>query len=99
MSERILKALMQLFAIISHPEESGEKRRAMVVKYLYRQLDQDSAQEYLNLYDEYYQDTIDRNNKRSKRKQVTSSRSVRVLRICSEMNKELVARQKIIIVK
>ncbi len=98
MSERILKALMQLFAIIAHPEGSGDKRRAMVVKYLYRQLDQDSAQEYLNLYDEYYQDTIDRNNKRSKRKQVTSSRSVRVLRICSEMNKELVARQKIIIV-
>ncbi len=98
MSKRILKALMQLFAIIAHPEGSGEKRRAMVVKYLYRQLDQDSAQEYLNLYDEYYQDTIDRNNRRSKRKQVTSSRSVRVLRICSEMNKELIKRQKIIIV-
>jgi ABC-type multidrug transport system ATPase subunit len=98
MSERILKALMQLFAIIVHPEGSGEKRRAMVVKYLYRQLDQDSAQEYLNLYDTYYQDTIDRNNRRSKRNQVTSSRSVRVLRICSEMNKELIARQKIIIV-
>ena len=89
---------MQLFAIIAHPEGSGKKRRAMVVKYLYRQLDQDSAQEYLNLYDEYYQDTINRNNRRSKRKQVTSSRSVRVLRICSEMNTELVKRQKIIIV-
>lgn len=98
MSERILKALMQLFAIIAHPEGSGEKRRAMVIKYLYRQLDQESAQEYLNLYDKYYQDTIDRNNKRSKRNQVTSSRSVRVLRICSEMNKELIERQKIIIV-
>ena len=98
MSERILKALMQLFAIIVHPEGSGDKRRAMVVKYLYRQIDHDSAQEYLNLYDEFYQDTLDRNNRRSKRKQVTSSRSVRVLRICSEMNKELVARQKIIIV-
>ncbi|RZT96523.1 ABC-type multidrug transport system ATPase subunit [Ancylomarina subtilis] len=97
MSERILKALMQLFAIIAHPEGAGEKRRAMVVKYLYRQLDQDSAQEYLNLYNTYYQDTVDRNNRRSKRKQVISSRSVRVLRICSEMNKELVARQKIII--
>lgn len=98
MSERILKALMQLFAIIAHPEGSGDKRRAMVIKYLYRQLDQDSAQEYLFLFDKYYQDTIDRNSRRSKRKQVTSSRSVRVLRICSEMNKELIARQKIIIV-
>jgi len=98
MSERILKALMQLFAIIAHPEGSGDKRRAMVIKYLYRQLDQDSAQEYLILFDKYYQDTIDRNSRRSKRKQVTSSRSVRVLRICSEMNKELIARQKIIIV-
>ncbi|MRT93349.1 ATP-binding cassette domain-containing protein [Ancylomarina sp. 16SWW S1-10-2] len=98
MSERILKALMQLFAIIAHPEGTGEKRRRMVVKYLYRLLDQDSAQEYLNLYDKYYQDTVERNNKRSKRNQVTSSRSVRVLRICSEMNKELVERQKVIIV-
>jgi len=97
MSERILKALMQLFAIISHPEGSGAKRRAMVVKYLHRLLDQDSAQEYLALYDKYYQDTVDRNSRRSKRKQVTSSRSVRVLRICSEMNKELVVRQKVII--
>jgi len=97
MSERILKALMQLFAIIAHPEGSGAKRRAMVVKYLYRQLDQDSAQEYLALYDKYYQDTIDRNSRRTKQKKVTSSRSVRILRICSEMNKELVIRQKIII--
>lgn len=97
MSERILKALMQLFAIIAHPEGSGAKRRAMVVKYLYRQLDQDSALEYLALYDKYYQDTVNRSSRRTKQKKVTSSRSVRVLRICSEMNKELVVRQKIII--
>lgn len=53
MSERILKALMQLFAIIAHPQSSATDRRRMVSKYLKQHLDQETAEEYLVLYDQH----------------------------------------------
>jgi len=38
MSERILKALMQLFAIISRPESDSSERRKVVEGFLRKQL-------------------------------------------------------------
>lgn len=95
MSERILKALMQLFAIIAHPKSSAIERRRMVSKYLKQQLDQETAEEYLSLYDQHYE----ANQKRATRKikKYTSASSVRVLRICTEINEELIVRQKVIV--
>ncbi|MPQ47775.1 ATP-binding cassette domain-containing protein [Marinifilum sp. N1E240] len=97
MSERILKALMQLFAIIAHPKSSEIDRRRMVSKYLKQQLDQETAEEYLALYDTHYEANQRRTNKKSKIKKYTSSSSVRVLRICTEINEELIYRQKVIV--
>ncbi|RUT79619.1 ATP-binding cassette domain-containing protein [Ancylomarina longa] len=97
MSERILKALMQLFAIIAHPQSSANERRRMVSKYLRHQLDQETADEYLALYDKHYEENQKRTNRKSKIKKYTSASSVRVLRICTEINEELIVRQKVIV--
>ncbi|MDQ2177379.1 ATP-binding cassette domain-containing protein [Marinifilum sp. D714] len=97
MSERILKALMQLFAIIAHPQNSATDRRRMVSKYLKQHLDQETADEYLVLYDKHYEENQKRKNKKSKIKKYTSASSVRVLRICTEINEELIIRQKVVV--
>ncbi|NOU60300.1 ATP-binding cassette domain-containing protein [Marinifilum caeruleilacunae] len=97
MSERILKALMQLFAIIAHPKSSATERRRMVSKYLKQHLDQETAEEYLVLYDQHYEENQRRTTKKSKIKKYTSASSVRVLRICTEINEELIIRQKVIV--
>lgn len=97
MSERILKALMQLFAIIAHPKSSAIERRRMVSKYLKQQLDQETAEEYLLLYDKHYDANQKRTTRKTKIKKYTSASSVRVLRICTEINEELIVRQKVIV--
>ena len=97
MSERILKALMQLFAIIAHPKSSAIERRRMVSKYLKQQLDNETAEEYIHLYDQHYEENQKRTNRKAKIKKYTSASSVRVLRICTEINEELIIRQKVIV--
>ena len=52
MSEQILKALMELFAIIARPANNeliGEDRRPVVESFLHRQLNQDLVSEYLTV--------------------------------------------------
>jgi ABC transport system ATP-binding/permease protein len=97
MSKQILKALMQLFAIIARPESSSTDRRLVVESFLKRQLNQDLVNEYLKIFDEYYSTHQKRQEEISKRKKRTASSSVRVLLICTEINEELTHRQKIIV--
>ena len=55
MSEQILKALMQLFAIIARPDSSRSDRRTVVEAYLEKQLNHEILQEYLKVFYEYYE--------------------------------------------
>ncbi len=96
MSESILKALMQLFAIIACPDSDEKNRRPLVFDFLKHQLNQKLVDEYLIVFDNYYHKHQKRQN-RKKRKRLASS-SVRVLSICTLINKELTHRQKIIVV-
>ena len=50
MSEEILKALMQLFAIISRPESDASERRLVVESFLNRQLNQELVDFYLEVF-------------------------------------------------
>jgi len=94
MSEPILKALMQLFAIIAHPTSSAGERRKIVEYFLNRQINKEAAQQYLDVFDEYYAIHLEKLKEKSKRKKRTSSSSVRVLKICTEINEELTQKQK-----
>lgn len=97
MSKQILKALMQLFAIIARPESNSSDRRSVVESFLKKQLNQELVNEYLKIFDDYYNIHQERQGEISKRKKRTASSSVRVLVICTEINEELTQRQKIIV--
>ena len=106
MSESILKALMQLFAIIAHPEDDQDEqsengksdRRAVVESFLLQQLNQEIVREYLKVFDYYYELYQEKQSEKSLTKKRTSSSSVRVLKICTQINEELTQQQKAVVV-
>jgi ABC-type multidrug transport system ATPase subunit/uncharacterized tellurite resistance protein B-like protein len=97
MSEQILKALMQLFAIIARPESNTKDRRTVVSFFLKRQLNQELVEEYLKIFDHYYCIYQQKQKDSGSRRRLISSSSVRVLKICTEINEELAQSQKIIV--
>ncbi len=105
MSERILKALMQLFAIIARVDEeidsqnpvtSGEGRK-IVESFLNQELGSAAVQEYLAIFDEFLITFQGSSKKKDGKRKKTSVHSVKVLRICTQINEELAQRQKIIV--
>jgi ABC-type multidrug transport system ATPase subunit len=95
MSEQILKALMELFAIIARPESDASDRRTVVSSFLKRMLNQELVNDYLKVFDEYYSKHqtlhIERGAKR------IGPDSVKILKICDQINRELTQKQKIIV--
>ncbi len=96
MSEKILKALMQLFAIIARPQSSDSDRRGVVEVFLRRQLNEELVKEYLRIFDDFYKEAQER-QKKSAQKKRHSAVSVRVLRITTQVNDQLTQDQKIIV--
>jgi len=99
MSEEILKALMQLFAIIAR-QDGGllENHEKYVFDFLSSQLNLDRVQEYLGIYNEFLKDTKSSENPENADSKRTSVKdSVRTLAICKKINKTLTQRQKFIV--
>ncbi len=101
MNESILKALMQLFAIIANVNKDGisDKSRSIVESYLKLQLSLDQVTTYLELFDEFiatHHGDVTQSDGTKVRKR-TSSNSVKVLRICQQINEELHQDQKILV--
>ena len=97
MSEQILKALMQLFAIIARPDSSSGDRRTVVEAYLQKQLNQEIVREYLKVFDEYYDLYQEKQKESDKMARRISASSVKVLKIATAINEELAQPQKIIV--
>ena len=95
MSERILKALMQLFAVIARPESNYEEREEVVKQFLLQQLSIDLVEDYLLIFRDYYNQYQKRKSKKLNKS--ISLSSVKVLKICSEINQELTLKQKVIV--
>lgn len=98
MSELILKALMELFAIIARPknnESTGMDRRPVVESFLRRQLNEDLVGNYLAVYDTYFEKHQSLINRSGKKR--IGPDSVKLLRICDEINHELTQKQKLIV--
>lgn len=93
MSEEILKALMQLFAIISKQDDGlTEEKRAYVKRFLTQQLPPDQVQEYFDLFEK---NTLDKRKSTSKLTSVGDS--VKTLGICRKINKTLTQKQKVVV--
>ncbi len=98
MSERILKALMELFAIIVRPENqelADEDRQPIVESFLNRQLNQDLVSDYLKIFEKYFQKHQSLVNRRGKKR--IGPDSVKLLKICDQINQELTQQQKFIV--
>ncbi len=86
---------MQLFAIISRPESDIADRRKVIEDFLRKQLNQELAQEYFQIFDNYYGQYQEKYRNTQKHQKHTSSSSVKLLVICSQINKELTQSQKL----
>lgn len=91
MSEEILKALMQLFALITKQDGGiGEKEIDYVNRFLVQQIGVESATEYLQL----YKDTA---GNQEEKKLTSVLDSVKVLKLCKQISKTINQRQKVVV--
>lgn len=110
MSERILRALMQLFAIVAKVDEVSEevqssvnfqiqstRGREIIASFLKSELSSSDVQKYLEIFEGFLNETRGRLYAKSGGKKRRSLQSVKVLRICEQINKELTQRQKFIV--
>ena len=56
MSERIIEALMQLFAVFARPDSDAEDRRPVVKTFLLQQLNKELVEKYLLIFDKEYEE-------------------------------------------
>lgn len=97
MSERILRALMQMFAIIAKVDGVNNTGRAIVQSFLKQQLSQEQVDTYLRIFDEYLEAHHQVSKKKDGSAKRTSLNSVKVLKICTQINQELEQPQKVIV--
>jgi len=99
MSEEILKALTQLFAIITK-QDGGvtENERQFVINFFQQELEQSAIQSYLDVYDEIsgFKNQIPHHE--DQKDSVPSVKdSLKTLAICKKINKTLTQKQKVIV--
>jgi ABC transport system ATP-binding/permease protein len=100
MIEPILKALMQLFALIGDVNDVSEissRERDIVRLFLSRQLNNELVKKYMEMFDEflvqYNSEKIDRGSMKERKR--TSLIAVKILGICEKINEELQQKQKL----
>ncbi|TFH49748.1 MAG: ATP-binding cassette domain-containing protein [Bacteroidia bacterium] len=100
MSEPILKALIQLFALISDVHDDTEissRGRDIVRLFLEKHLNNEQVLKYMTMFDEYFRlyhpDIISKGSIQDRKR--TSLTAMRILAICEKINEELRQQQKI----
>lgn len=99
MSAGILRALMQLFAIIAREAEAADQAsngRDIVAVFLRQQLNRKLVEQYMVLFDAFVADSGKGRSSNRKAKR-TSLSSVKVLRICTQINEELAQKEKLFV--
>jgi len=98
MSEEILKALMQLFAIVAKQDEGVEQTQVEYVKnFLEQQLTSEKVSEYFALFEQHAGLAEDVPAEEQAKNRLTSVRdSVRILGLCKKINKTLTQKQKVV---
>src|SRR5881394_2178321 len=98
MSEEILKALTQLFAIITK-QDGGvtENERQFVISFFQQELEQESIKGYLDLYDNWSGYNDQGQVDESQRNKPTSVKDAKqTLAICKKINSSLTQKQKVV---
>lgn len=103
MSEEILKALMQLFAIVAKQDEGVESTQVEYVKnFLLQQLNDAEVKEYFSLFMQYSgmndaENEADADEEKTTHKLTSVKDSVRILGLCKKINKTLTQKQKVVV--
>jgi len=97
-SEEILKALMQLFAIITKQDGGVEEKELLYVRnFLVQQLGEVRTDEFFNLFLESSEQDIKKIESSGEHHLTSVIDSVRILGICKKINKTLNQSQKIVV--
>jgi ABC transport system ATP-binding/permease protein len=97
MSEEILKALMQLFAIVAKQDEGVEKTQVEYVKnFLQQQITAEKVSEYFRLFEEHAGLRNAASEDKKKNRLTSVKDSVRILGLCKKINKTLTQKQKVV---
>lgn len=97
MSERILRALMQMFAIIAKVDGVNNTGRSIVQSFLKQQLNLEQVETYLAVFDEFLESHQNAGKRKEGMAKRTSLNSVKVLKICTQINQELEQPQKVVV--
>ncbi len=97
MSERILKALMQMFAIIAKVDTVNNTGRLIVQSFLKQQLNQEMVEQYLLIFDQFLEEYHKVSSRKEGAAKRTSLGSVKILKICTQINAELTQKQKVVV--
>jgi hypothetical protein len=87
---------MQLFAIIANVDGVTNTGRNIVQAFLKKQLNQELVDVYLSLFDDYLETFHQVSKRKDGTEKRTSVNSVKVLKICTEINKEATVRNRIL---
>jgi len=96
MSEKILKALMRLFAIIAKADADPADARGVIQAFLKLQLNTEQVLAYLDIYDDYLRQQNESADGEKKKRRLAVN-SVKVIVICEQINKELTQKQKFVV--
>jgi len=114
MSEKIINALMQLFAVFARPDSAAEDKRPVVKRFLIQQFNKELVERYLLVFDKEYEEV--QNDVREIEERAQKSRlkgkfdeekwrykfegklSVRIFRISKSVNEELKQEQKVFVI-
>jgi ABC-type multidrug transport system ATPase subunit/uncharacterized tellurite resistance protein B-like protein len=88
---------MQMFAIIAKVDGISNTGRSIVESFLKQQLNKEQVEKYLHIFDEYIEAQQAGSKKKDGSAKRTSLNSVKVLKICTQINQELEQPQKVIV--
>ena len=97
MSEGILKALMNLFALVAFSTEDVQSRRSVIENFLNQQLNHRLVNEYLTLFDEFYKDHQIKLKDKTRFHKRQAAGAVKILKIIDKINEELTHYQKVFV--
>ncbi len=88
---------MQMFSIIAKVDGINNTGREIVQSFLKQQLSADQVATYLHIFDEFLESNQAASKKKEGAAKRTSLNSVKVLKICTQINQELEQTQKVIV--
>jgi ABC-type Na+ transport system ATPase subunit NatA len=99
MNEKIIDALMQLFALIAEPQRNDAERKHVVESFLKHQLNQELVKKYLATYSQAYHEAQERLEKSTPERR-EGAIAIRITKLCTDINVEgqLDQEQRIIVV-